>query len=846
MIMELRRYLHNIIAKKLPALGRGLGVWLLCFLLFSCSETKNLAEGETLYTGIKRVDYDRMPKQPKKAKADTTGVITAIADAYTTVSDYLKGAAQDERQKAKDNNNPSTLSPLPLASNPKLDKEAYAIAKSEVEGVLAYKPNNSLMGSSYHRQPLAVGLWTYNKYLYSQKRFGKWMFNTFAATPVTLTTVNPRIRSQVAQNTLHNFGYFRGTVSVDTVAQRHPRKAKLHYQVHPGVLFHLDSIAYLDFPERADSLLRNNMRWTFLHKGNPFSVTNLDDERKRLSNLFRDNGYYYFRPEHIVYRADTIIRPQYVQLQAIPSPAMPDNARRQYYMGRTRINVYEYGKQELVDTIGRRSVTMAYTGEKGHTPLKMRAIRRFISYRRGSLYNQSTQNDVQNNLLGMGIFSQLNMRYIPRDTTATCDTLDVEITARLDKPYNAEFKGNIAGKSNGLVGPGVSFTMSKQNVFRGAETLSLEAYGSYEWMTGANAHDKRSVMNSFEWGASMNLTYPRLLLLGLGKYFNRRAKATTTYKLSADWINRSGYFSRVSFGARVAHTYQRKPRVLHEIVPFRLDYEKQLHTTAKFDSIIKYNPALYASLRNQFVPSAQYTLTLTNPASRYHQRRITFSLKEAGNLTSVVYRLGGKPLTQQNKHLFGVPFAQYLKFTAEYSQRYRIGQTRTYVAGRLFAGVIYSYGNSRIAPYGDLFTIGGANSIRAFGVRTIGPGSYHPANSKYSYLDQIGDLKLEANLEYRFPLISDLGGAIFVDAGNVWLMKSDANRPGGSLNAKTMGKEIALGTGFGFRYDLDFLVIRFDVGIGIHAPYDTGRSGYYNMRKFWDSLGFHLAVGYPF
>lgn len=813
-------------------------------LIFSCSETKNLAEGEVLYTGIKRVSYDKMPK-PEQEKGNTTGVITALGNAYNTVSDYLTGT-KDESPKSKELDKPLAVNPSPLTLNPKKNREAYATAKSEVEGVLAYKPNNSLMGSSYYRQPLAVGLWTYNKYLYSKKRFGKWMFNTFAATPVTLTTVNPRVRTQVAQNTLRNYGYFRGQVSFDTIPQKHPRKAKVAYEVHPGELFHLDSIAYLNFPQKADSLIHSSMRWTVLHRNDPFSVPNLDEERKRLSDVFRNNGFYYFRPENIVYRADTVAHPQFVQLQVVPSPTTPDNARRQYYLGRTRINVYEYGKQELVDTIGRRSVTMAYTGREGHTPLKMNAIRRFISYRRGDLYSQKVQEAVQNNLVGMGIFSQLSMRYVPRDTTATCDTLDVEITARLDKPYTAEFKGNIAGKSNGLVGPGVSFTMSKQNVFRGAETLSLEAYGSYEWMTGAQARGNRRVMNSFEWGTSMNLSYPRLLLLGLGKYFNRRAKATTTYKISADWINRSAYFNRVSFGARVSHTYQRKPRILHEVVPFRLDYEKQLHTTAKFDSIVKVSPALYASLRDQFVPSAQYTITLTNPNSTHHKRRITFSLKEAGNLTSVLYRMGGKPLSQKNKHLFGVPFAQYVRLTAEYTQQYRIGHTHTYLAGRLFAGVIYSYGNSRVAPYNDLFTIGGANSIRAFGVRTIGPGSYHPANSSYSYLDQMGNLKLEANLEYRFPLVSDLGGAIFMDAGNVWLMKPDSNRPGGSINPKTMGKEIALGTGFGLRYDLDFLVIRFDIGVGIHAPYETGKSGYYNMTKFWDSLGFHLAVGYPF
>ena len=164
----------------------------------------------------------------------------------------------------------------------------------------------------------------------------------------------------------------------------------------------------------------------------------------------------------------------------------------------------------------------------------------------------------------------------------------------------------------------------------------------------------------------------------------------------------------------------------------------------------------------------------------------------------------------------------------------------------MVGGLIFCYGNSTAAPYSDLFSVGGANSIRAFAVRSIGPGSYQPSNSNYSYIDETGDIKFEANAEYRFPLVANLYGAVFLDAGNVWLMKPNADLPGGAFNLKNLGREIALGTGAGLRYDLDFLVIRFDIGVGIHAPYDTGRSGYYNMTRFGKSLGYHLAVGYPF
>ena len=164
------------------------------------------------------------------------------------------------------------------------------------------------------------------------------------------------------------------------------------------------------------------------------------------------------------------------------------------------------------------------------------------------------------------------------------------------------------------------------------------------------------------------------------------------------------------------------------------------------------------------------------------------------------------------------------------------------------AGVAYSYGNSITTPYSEQFYIGGANSIRAFTVRSLGPGSYHPKESdRNSYLDQTGDFKMEANVEFRFPLMGDLHGALFVDAGNIWLLKNDPNRPGGTLKWKGLLNEVALGTGFGLRYDLKFIILRADLGIAIHTPYpNPDKPHYYNISSFKDGLGFHLAIGYPF
>ncbi len=842
MAMIPRDIRHNTPKRRLR-LALSLATLSVLLALCSCSETKNLAEDEKLYVGIKQVAYDKyLPPSDEEDEA-TEGMITAVANAYTTVSSLLEGvtpeAAKTKPALTKEQRDS-------IEARKKQDKDAYALAKSEVQGVLSKAPNNSFMGSSYHRFPLPLGLWIYNKYVYRTSRWAKWMLNTFGATPVYISSVNPKVRVQVAENTLRNYGYFHGAAAYELVEQKNPKKEKVSYEVHPGDLFRLDTIEYQRFSPVADSLVRRSMPASLLHQDDPFNVSNLDGERTRLSNLFRDNGYYFYQPSYISFRADTIMRPYYVQLQVRPSKDLPEEADRQYHIGKTRVNIYANNAYHLTDSIDFGSLSMAYTKVRHGSPLRLKAFFFYLRYHRGDLYNQTRMTKVQENLADMGLFSMLNMQYNLRDSLPGCDTLDVVVSARLDKPYDAEFTGNIATKSNGLIGPGVTFSMTRANAFHGGEKVGLDLKGSYEWQTGAQMKGNGQVINSYEYGIGLSLQFPRLTMLTLGPRLSWHAKTSTTYKIEANWQNRSNYFGQVTFGARIVYSYQHRATLRHELVPFRLDYNVLMHTTARFDSIVDRNPALYVSMRNQFVPSMQYTLSFVSKPKVRNQKTFTFVIKEAGNITSGLYRAFGEPFKKEGKELFRVPFAQFIKVTGEYTNHFRLGASRSELVGRVFAGVVKSYGNSTAAPYNDLFSVGGANSIRAFGVRSIGPGSYNPVRSAYSYIDEMGDLKLEANLECRFPIVAQLYGALFADAGNVWLLKADGSRLGGQIRLSDLGKEIALGTGFGLRYDLDFLVIRFDIGVGIHAPYDTGKAGYYNMTRFGKSLGYHLAIGYPF
>ena len=842
---------------------------LLCLLASACSLTTHLPEGETLYRGIKGIEYDG--RQQTKDNGQQEGVITALADAYTTVEGLLSG--ENTLPDSPEEDEKAVRDSIKRASEK--DREAYESAREEVEAVLSYAPNGALMGSSFVTHPFPIKLLIYNRYADSKHSFGRWMFNHFAASPVLISNVNPRLRSTVAKNTLRSRGFFRAQTSYDILPNRRDTlKEKVRYYIHPGPLYHLDSISYMFQPTPTPSLVAGSL----LHRGDPFSVVSLEAERSRIVGALREEGYYYQRNEYITFRADTLQTPMMVKLQVQPSPTTPREAMRPYHIGTTRMNIYKYGDRQIVDSLSMRggfvfgysrpvefqiqnplqspsqSLGAAGTGRtklprmpkavKGKAPLlRPRAVWRSLLLRKGDLYRQSLGDQMQEGLASMNVFSSLRINYVPRRDDEMSDTLDIVINATLDKPYDAEFQGNVTAKTGGQVGPGASFAFSRRNAFRGAETLTLKVWGSYEWQTGANTEGNSSLLNSYEYGLSGSLSYPRFRFFNMGRKLGRKFVSTTAVDLQARCMNRAGFFGRISWSAGVNYTLERKQRIKHEFSPLTITYDQLLHSTARFDSIVAANPALYVSMRDQFVPSMSYSFSWAGTPK--HPSSLAVSFKEASALLSSIYAISGESYSKEGKRLLGVPFAQFVKTTVQYTRQFPLTK-RSLLAMRAFGGVIYSYGNAKAAPYSELFSAGGANSIRAFGMRTIGPGAYHPVRSQYSYVDQMGDLKLEANVEYRFPIVGQLQGAAFVDAGNVWLLRESQSQPGGQFSFRNLGDQIALGTGVGIRYDLDFLVIRFDLGIGIHAPYDTGRRGYYNMPSFGKSLGYHFAIGYPF
>lgn len=757
--------------------------------LAACSTTSNLPEGEMLYTGMKKTEY-------------------AVADSDA----HFDGV------------------------------------KEEVEAALACKPNGALLGSPYYRSPLQLKLAVYNKYAKSEKKFGRWMRRKFGTPPVLLSQVAPETRALVAKNLLRANGYFDAEVSYGIIPQKNPLKAKLSYIVTPGRLYTIDTVKYVGYPAFADSLIRATVGESGLKAGGPFTVAALDAERARLTTLFRNNGYYFYSSGYSVFLADSVSNPGKVEVRVQPADGVPDAARRKWYFGKLRVNLRRTMGEQLTDSFVHRYLSIYFAGRSvgKKIPIRPGAVLRDVKLRPGQPFSQEAYLESSNNVNSLGMFSLADFSFAPRDTSAACDTLDMTLNCVLDKPYDGSIEANYTLKSNDRTGPGLVLGLTKRNAFRGAEKLEVNLRGSYEWQTGKKVDGNSSTINSYEYGADVSIGYPRLETPF--KLFRRHRFATTPstlFSLSGNVLNRADYFKMLTLTGAVTYKFQTSPNSMHEFSPFLLDYTMLNHTTAAFDSIMDANPAIYVSMRNQFVPKIKYTYTYTSPAGYRNPVAWELSLTEAGNVVALGYMAAGKKFNAKEKDLFGNPFAQFLKVNTSLRKTWSLGH-KSQLVGHVAAGVLWAYGNSSRGPYGEQFYVGGANSIRAFTIRSIGPGKYVAPSSTYSYLDQTGDIKLEMNLEWRFNLFGSLYGALFFDAGNIWLMEKDENRPDAEFRFGTFWKQLATGTGLGLRYDLDFFVLRLDLGVALHVPYDTSKSGYYNIPKFSDGLGLHFAIGYPF
>lgn len=709
---------------------------------------------------------------------------------------------------------------------------------SAVKEAVDVAPNNywKLLGWHY---PFPLGLWVYNNWPNPEKGLRHWLYEKLVAEPVLVSDVRPEVRTRMIEQILDNNGYFRGTATYELVKGRNKKKAKILYTVNPGPAFPVDTVMLLPDSTALYSLIDSLARTDdYLSMKSPrFSVDSLANARKRITNSLRNRGYYFFQPDYIEYLADSLENPGKIALKVDMASNAPKFALQPYRTGKVTIRVNRSQGGGKPDTVKLSRSTLI---QMMPSRLRRRIFDENVTFRPGRTFSVRNMDRTQANLARLGIFSGIEINARPDTSARDSRVLDVDIDCTFDTPLETSLEVNASSKSNSYIGPGLTFGVTNKNIFGGGEQLSVKLTGTYEWQTGRG---RGSIFNSYEVGITGSLAFPRLL----APRFIPRSRFQlnwTRLQLNADLLNRPHYFKMAQFNASINYDWRVRRHVQNTLTLFKLTYTNLMHTTHEFDSIMAANPSVAQSFRSQFIPQMSYTYVYDRQINPDNTINWQFTVQEAGNIFWAIYRACGK---KGEKELFGTPFSQFVKGQTQLVWGRRIFYGDHWLVSRVAVGAAHAYGNSTQVPYAEQFYVGGANSIRAFAVRSIGPGSYKaPDGMPEDYFDRTGTFKFEANVEYRFPLMGPLHGALFVDAGNVWLLKNDPMRPGGTLEAKNFLREIALGTGFGLRFDISMLVVRADLGIGIHAPYNTGHGGYYNMANFGKSLAFHLAIGYPF
>lgn len=713
--------------------------------------------------------------------------------------------------------------------------------KDDIFTAINVRPNNPLY-SPYYRTPFPIGLMIYNHIDEDATGFKGWLYKHFAAKPVLIKRVNPQARVDMINTILRNNGYFTSSASYTLIPSKdNPKKAKISYDININPPYTIGNVEYTGDREPVmqlvDSLARVNR---YLKTGSRYCLDSLSAVRIDITNFVRNRGYYFFRPEYIQYLADSVQDKGIIHLRMIPSSDIPNNAMMRYIVHDITASVLNDDAVGEPDTvISDRCTLIRYEP----VYIKNHVIPSCIRARKGRTFRVNSIDRTQAALSRLGIFSTVDIQVNPLDSVTPDGEglLDLDIYCQLDKPWEVSFEMHGKSKSNSFIGPGIEVAATHKNAFGAGEKFKVDLYGDYEWQTSGGDY-KGSDFNSYEFGIESNLDFPRLLAPKF-LYPSRRYTNWTRFSLSADLMNRPRFFKMAQLSAAMTWEWHGSRYSSHELSPFKLTYNKMFSSSHEFDSAMTANPALAQSFKDVFIPKIEYTYTFDRDITRRDHITLTADIAEAGNIVSGIWSIFKSTGT---KEIFGSSISQFVKAQAQVVWLRKLGIEGD-LAMRLFMGAAHAYGNSSEIPYREQFYVGGSNSVRAFAVRTIGPGKFHREyRDRYTYYDQTGTFKFEANAEYRFPILGYFKGAVFLDTGNIWLLEDDEHRPGGQLNMKNFFKELAVGTGLGLRFDMSMLVVRADLGIGIHLPYDTGKSGYYNIPKFKDGLAFHLAIGYPF
>jgi outer membrane protein assembly factor BamA len=718
--------------------------------------------------------------------------------------------------------------------------------KKEATQMVRPEPNGKVLG-------LRVKLWIYNiARTPKRKGLSYWLKNKVGEPPVLYSKVNPVLVTQLIDSRLFNKGIFR-PISEYKVEESE-KKVKLHYIVTVHAPYIIDSILW---PQGDDDLsvhIREIGKKSRIRKGRTYDLDRLNTERERIDEKLKEEGFFYFNPDYILFNADTTSGNKTVKITVTLKEDIPYSALLKYRINEVYVTP-DFSLRSDSNSVRKDTILIDdvhyISADKSYRP---KTILRSVFLRKGDIYSRTNHNMTLSRLMGMGVFKFVNVRFNEEDTLIPGYlNAHIKLTPLPKKSIRGEIE--VVSKSNNFVGPSLTLSYNNRNALKGAELLVINIHGSFE--TQVNGQYKG--LFSYEIGPEINLYVPRFILP-----FNLKNRKgfyipKTRFTLGYDFLKRVQYFDLNSF--KFIYGYKWKESILkeHELNLVNINYAKLSNESDEFKRMLDVNLLLRKSFEEQFIVGLNYSYTYNQQVieRKPNQSYFNTNIELSGNTISFISKtfLDKNPNPDDPLSVAGAVYSQFLRADADFRYFKRITTTKAKLAGRIYAGAGWAYENSSTLPYIKQFFSGGVSSVRAFRARSLGPGTYIRSDSSSInfFFEQGGDIKLEANAEFRFNIISILKGALFTDAGNIWLLKDNESIPGGRFHVSSFLKELAVGTGFGLRIDANFFVLRFDLAFPIRKPWlpSNERWVFRQIRPFspdWrgENLLLNIAIGYPF
>jgi outer membrane protein assembly factor BamA len=726
-----------------------------------------------------------------------------------------------------------------LYKGAKMRSDSVKIPKSimeELEKTTRPIPNSNIFGL-YPK----IGVYYNQQKKKDKKGLFKGLIQKYADPPILLSQVSTTENEKRISNVLFARGYLKSEVKHEIVKKKDQR-AEIVYHIRPGTRYTIRNIVFPTDSSEIARDIRESARRTKLKQGDYFDFDVLKNERTRIDNYLKERGYFFYIPELILFKADSLHQGTTdIYLNLIDET--PDQAKKKWTISDISIyGNYTLEKDSMITKMkGRKdkSFTIVDKQERYRTDL----YNRTILLKEGQLYQKSLQTLTIERLMNLQNFRFVRTVFFPDSLTNTLRTR-VYLTPSKKRTTRLEVSGET--KSNNFVGSSVGLRYRNHNLFKGAEILEAKINAGYDFQVGGSQQSSQAITLNGDIGLYVPKFLPYLPINTRKNSFVPR----TFFMLGAEYIRRPDQYTLRSFKFGAGYNWKSGKTTEHQLKILNINSIAPSDITPSFDSTLNEDPALKASFEKQLIIGTKYLFTYNNTYRRYRKFNyiVDFQASTSGNLFGVLAK--PKVDTPGAIKVGGVPVAQFVKGQLDLRGYLRLNQKTQWV-NRFLIGAIGSYGNSEIAPYNEQFFIGGSSSIRAFRIRTLGPGSYHSDEAVYE-ANESGEFKVEMNTELRYDLWKFIKLGAFVDAGNIWFFKDVPGKPGSGLDGDLF-KEMAVGAGIGLRFDVNIFSIRFDLATPLRKPWlPEGERWVFDKLNFGDkdwrkeNLVLNIGIGYPF